>query len=186
MSAGRLTTGQRKLIDRLRTDHAELSKAVKAFLAREGKDTVGDLSIDEASRLIEGLQKIRREKNIPDIIHVSKKQVALIRSLQDGEERIRITQKFLKERALSDPEELALHDASLLIDSLLAAKAGTKEERMQSPITLKQLHFISSLLSSGKKSEIFSRYMKSVKKKTPEELSRSEARNLIDILLETR
>lgn len=183
---GKITPAQRKLIERLRTDHDVLASAVKKFLLENGVDSVGSLSIDEASRLLEVLQKLRKERNLPDIIHVTKKQIALIKSLQDGESRIRITTKFLKEHSLRDPEELTLHDASALIDSLLAAKAGTREERMQSPITLKQLHFIGSLSAQEKKKEILSRFLKKAKKKTPEELTRSEARSLIDLMLETR
>lgn len=183
---GKITSGQRKLIDRLRTDHAEIASTVKTFLTENGKDGIGDLSIDEASKLIESIQKLRKELNLPDIIHITRKQVALIRSLQDGEARISITRKFMKEHGVGEPEELALHDASSLIDQLLNAKAGTQEERMRSPITLKQLHFIESLTSQEKNKEKLTSFLKRVKKKTPEELSRTEARNLIDLLLETR
>lgn len=151
-----------------------------------GVDAVSDLAMDEASKLIELLKEVKKKHNLPDILHITSKQIALIRSLQDGEARIAITSKFLKEHDLQDPEQLSLQDASALINSLLAAKAGTKEERMQSPITLKQLHFIESLSSKEKKQEILSRFLKKVKKKDPGELNRSEARNLIDLLLETR
>lgn len=182
MTDSRLSTAQKKLIDRF-SDVKDGKKIIEKFLKEAEKKSVEDLTLQEASRLITRIKDNRIQapstKSSPTV-----KQIALIRSLQDGEERIRITAEYLRKTRITEVSELSVTQASELIDRLLIAKAGNKEERSMSPATMKQTRYIEKLLENEKFRKIIEELFRKFRKGSPDELTRKEAGEIIDRIIE--
>ncbi len=184
MSSSKISTAQKKLIDRF-SDAKDGKRIIEKFLKEVEKRTVADLTLQEASRLITRIKE-NKIQVVPLKSSPTLKQIALIRSLQDGEERIRITSEYLKKNGNIDISELSVSQASQLIDSLLTAKAGNKDERSMSPATMKQIRYIEKLLENEKFREIIEEYFRKHRKGSPDELTRKEAGEIIDRVIEIR
>ena len=182
MTDSRLSAAQKKLIDRF-YDAKDGKRIIEKYLKETEKKTVEDLTLQEASRLITRIKdnKIQTPstKTSPTV-----KQTTLIRSLQDGDERIRITADYLLKMGITEISELSVSQASQLIDRLLTAKAGTKEERSMSPATMKQIRYIEKLLENEKFRKTVEELFRKYRKKTADELTRKEAGEIIDRVIE--
>ncbi|MCL5804479.1 MAG: hypothetical protein M1306_04145 [Candidatus Thermoplasmatota archaeon] len=182
MTDSRLSAAQKKLIDRF-SDAKDGKRIIEKYLKETEKKTVEDLTLQEASRLITRIKDGRIQapstKTSPTV-----KQATLIRSLQDGDERIRITADYLRKMGITEISELSVSQASQLIDRLLAAKSGTKEERSMSPATMKQIRYIEKLLENEKFKKTVEDLLRKYRKKTADELTRKEAGEIIDRVIE--
>ena len=85
---------------------------------------------------------------------------------------------------ITEISELSVSQASQLIDRLLTAKAGTKEERSMSPATMKQIRYIEKLLENEKFRKTVEELFRKYRKKTADELTRKEAGEIIDRVIE--
>ncbi len=182
MTDSRLSAAQKKLIDRF-SAAKDGKRIIEKYLKETEKKTVEDLTLQEASRLITRIKDGRIQapstKTSPTV-----KQATLIRSLQDGDERIRITADYLRKMGITEISELSVSQASQLIDRLLAAKSGTKEERSMSPATMKQIRYIEKLLENEKFKKTVEDLLRKYRKKTADELTRKEAGEIIDRVIE--
>ena len=182
MANSKISAAQKKLIDRF-SDAKDGKRIIEKYLKETEKKTVEDLTLQEASRLITRIKdnKIQTPstKTSPTV-----KQTTLIRSLQDGDERIRITEDYLRKTGITGISELSVSQASQLIDRLLRAKAGTKEERSMSPATMKQIRYIEKLLENEKFRKTVEDLFRRYRKKTADELTRKEAGEIIDRVIE--
>jgi hypothetical protein len=182
MTDSRLSAAQKKLIDRF-SAAKDGKRIIEKYLKETEKKTVEDLTLQEASRLITRI-KDGRIQAPPTKTSPTVKQATLIRSLQDGDERIRITADYLRKMGITEISELSVSQASQLIDRLLAAKSGTKEERSMSPATMKQIRYIEKLLENEKFKKTVEDLLRKYRKKTADELTRKEAGEIIDRVIE--
>ena len=99
MTDSRLSAAQKKLIDRF-SDTKDGKRIIEMYLKETEKKTVEDLTLQEASRLITRI-KDGRIQAPPTKTSPTVKQATLIRSLQDGDERIRITADYLRKTGIT-------------------------------------------------------------------------------------
>jgi hypothetical protein len=179
------TRSQKNFLNKLSENSEERQEAIQVYLRDSGKGSIDELSISEASALIDKITKIKdpNEKSTGGP-SVSKKQLNFISNLQDTEERIAFTSKYLKSIGKKSTDELVIKEASTLIDSLMSLKSGTSKTEGSSDFkaTPKQINFLKSLQKSKKETDLTGDYLKKLKKVSLEELSRSEASELIEKL----
>lgn len=112
-----LTKKQREFIENLNTSPERMEITMK-YLRDWRKGSVEELTIDEASRLIEELKKVNVEST-KTLKMISQKQLKYLKSLAEDAGKLEVSIKFLKERNKSAFEELTSKEASELIDLLL-------------------------------------------------------------------
>ncbi len=183
MSNQTATKNQIEFIHKLEQASTERGTILEKFLNEKKVMDIDELSIDDASRLIEELKKIKTKED--NSSYATGKQIALLNKLQDTEERIALTEKFLDEKHKEAVNVLTIHEASELIDKLMKLPAGAKEESAGNLATGKQLKFIKSLQNSEKRLETARTFLIELKKSNIEELTRIEASQLIDSLKES-
>ena len=93
--ATKITAGQEKLIDKLSQVSNRNTETVSKFLEKNFKHSVSDLTMQEASRLIESLKKLQVNSETSNPPPATAKQIALLKRLQDGNERIQKLQQIL-------------------------------------------------------------------------------------------
>jgi|GEM_PF-2174031 uncharacterized membrane-anchored protein YjiN (DUF445 family) len=183
--ATKITVGQEKLIDKLRQESNRNAESVAKFLEKNFKHSVSDLTMQEASRLIESLKKLQVNSEISSNPPVTAKQIALLKRLQDGSERIQKLMQMLGKLKKDSINELTVPEASTVIDALISTKAGTNEERGRSPATEKQVRFLEKLYATDNNRTVIDGFLTRQRKKNLEELTRSEAGELLDRLVES-
>ncbi|MGC8515879.1 MAG: hypothetical protein ACP5OC_07090 [Thermoplasmata archaeon] len=183
--ASKITTGQGKLIEKLSQENNRYTEIIEKFLEKNFKHSVSDLTMQEASRLIETLKKLQVNSEISNPPLVSPKQIALLKRLQDGNERIQKLQQILGKLGKDGINELTVPEASTVIDALISTKAGSTEERGRSSATEKQVKFLEKLYANEKNRIVIDGYLARQRKKSLDELTRSEAGKLLDRLVET-
>ena len=183
--ATKITAGQEKLIDKLSQVSNRNTETVSKFLEKNFKHSVSDLTMQEASRLIESLKKLQVNSEISNPPPATAKQIALLKRLQDGNERIQKLQQILGKLRKDSINELTVPEASTVIDELISTKAGSTEERGRSPATEKQVKFLEKLYASENNQKVIDGYLARQRKKSLDELTRSEAGELLDRLVET-
>ncbi len=184
MAGTKISPGQLKLLEKLTAQNKGVLTEVNSFLKKSFKHEISDLSMTEASRLIEKIKSERKVEDIPP--PVTSKQLSLIKRLQDSEERISSTARYLSKVKKSSAEELTVREASSLLDELLKLKSGAPEERGRTPLTEKQLHLLERLYKQADTSSSIDEFLKKFRKKSLEELTRSEAGIILDRILEAR
>ncbi|MGP6220376.1 hypothetical protein [Caldiplasma sukawensis] len=112
-----LTKKQREFIENLNTSPERMEITMK-YLRNIKKGSVEELTLDEASNLIEELKKVNVETGRV-LKMISQKQLKYLKSLAEDSKKLEISIKFLKERNKSGFEELTSKEASELIDLLL-------------------------------------------------------------------
>ncbi len=183
--SGELTRSQKNFLNKLMEESSERLEASEKFMRNLGKGEISELSVQEASRLIDELQKIKTEGgssiggNGP-----TKKQKTFISNLQDSEERIAFTRKYLEKAGKKSVDELNVKEASALIDGLMEKKGDPERSRAQTDFqaTPKQINYIRSLQKSEKDQKTVTEYLKSIGKKSLDEITRTEASTIIEKL----
>ncbi len=176
---------QLNFINRLLAENPDRKKAMDIFLSESGKKSMEELSIPEASKLIDELRKIApkggdgRTSGKP---LATGKQIAFLTNLQNSEQRIAVAREFLKNHSKDSLNLLNMDEASELIEKLksMAVEKGTDTSGI--PVSQKQIKYIESLQKAEDKKEIAHLFLAKLKKKTVDELTRKEASQLIDLL----
>ena len=181
----KITAGQEKLIDKLSQASDKNTETISKFLEKNFKHSISDLTMQEASRLIESLKKLQINSEDSNPPPVTVKQIALLKRLQDGSERIQKLKQMLVKLKKDSINELTVPEASTVIDALISAKAGSTEERGRSPATEKQVKFLEKLYANENNRTVIDGYLARQRKKSLDELTRSEAGELLDRLVET-
>lgn len=183
MSNQTATKNQIEFIKKLEQASTERGTILERFLNEKKVMDVDELTIDDASKLIEELKKVKTDEDNKSF--ATGKQISLLNKLQDTDERIRTTEQFLDEKQKETVNILSVHEASELIDKLMKLPSGSKPDTAGSLVTNKQLNFIKSLQNSEKRLEVTRTFLIELKKSTIDELTRSEASALIDSLKES-
>ncbi len=114
-SEGNLTKKQQSFIQRLQ-DMEERVEATKSFLRECGKGGIDELSIKEASSLIDRLLSIRVGKRLSDV-PATDKQIGFIEKLTKSDKGNHL-EAFLKEFGKKSISDLTREEASKIINSL--------------------------------------------------------------------
>ena len=183
--SGELTRSQKNFLNKLMEASSERLEASEKYLKNIGKGEISELNVQEASRLIDELQKIKAEGgSMGGGSGPTKKQKTFISNLQDSEERIAYTGKYLKNIGKANVDELNVKEASALIDGLMEKKGDPDRARPQTDFqaTPKQINYIRNLQKSEKDQKIVSDFLKSAGKKSLDEITRTEASTIIEKL----
>ena len=179
------TRNQLNFISRLIGENPDRKKAMEKFLSESGKKSTEELSVPEASKLIDELRKIvpkGEEGKATGKPLATGKQIAFLTNLQNSEQRIAAAREFLKAHGKDSLNLLNMDEASELIEKLKSMAVEKGADNSGIPVSQKQIKFIESLQKSEDKKEIARLFMVKLKKKTVDELNRKEASQLIDLL----
>lgn len=176
------TKKQLDFIEKLRGASSEREEAVMKFLKSKEKANISELSVPETSDLIDRLKTIKVEGENISAGFATGKQISFLTNLQDTEERRSAAMKYLKNLGKASVNELAINEASELIDTLMKMPRGERLDASELAPTAKQLKFIQTLQKSPDGSGIASSYLKKLRKAQLEELTRKEASELIELL----
>lgn len=118
MSGGFATGKQISFLTNLQ-DTEERRSAAKNYLDNLGKDSVNELSINEASELIDTLMKMPRGERLDSSeMGPTSKQIKFIQSLQKNSDGTGVVSSYLKKLKKGSLEELSRKEASELIEKL--------------------------------------------------------------------
>ncbi len=176
------TKKQLDFIEKLRGASSEREEAVLKFLGSKEKTNIGELSVPETSELIDRLKAIKVEGENISAGFATGKQISFLTNLQDTEERRTTAREYLDQLGKTSVNELAINEASELIDTLMKMPRGERLDASELAPTPKQLKFIQSLQKSPNGTAVSSSYMKKIRKAMLEELTRKEASELIELL----
>ena len=182
MPPGKLTRSQKNFIDKLSEESPDKVEAVQHFLVEKGFGSIDELSVGDASVLIEKLKSTGSPANSRRVSNATKKQIAFIKNLQSSGERLEFTEKFLKEHGKGTLDEISMEEASILIDGLKNIRSGENTSSVSKPASPKQIDFIEKLQSTEREKKIVSEYLGKLKKDSIDDLSSSEASTLIEKL----
>ncbi len=184
--SGELTRSQKNFLNKLVEESAERLEASEKYLKTMGKGDISELTVQEASRLIDELTKIKVENGgrAGGTGGPTPKQKSFISKLQDSEERISFTKQFLERYDKKSVDDLDIKEASMLIDGLMDKKGDQDKSARQTDFqaTPKQVNFIRNLQKTERDQKIVEDFLKSAGKKTLEEITRTEASTLIEKL----
>lgn len=180
------TKKQLLFIDRLRSASEEREDGFQEVLKSLGKGDVSELDMKEASQVIDALKKIEVEGEAGGPGSPTDKQLSFLHNLQDSEERISATSKFLKKVDKKTMGNLTVSEASELIDSLTKIKGGPRVDTSSNPATEKQLFFINRLQNSDETKKQYRALMKKFGKEDPSDLTKGEASQIIEKMKEKR
>ena len=186
MTDPQATQSQLSFISKLRNASPERDEVYQKFLKESGKADAPELTMQEASTLIDEMKKVKLSGS--DIgtsgeeSFATGKQITFLTKLQDTDERKGAARKYLDESRKYSINALSTQEASKLIDILSGMKGVDRGDPTDSPATRKQLQFIKSLQGTDKRMDTTSGYLKELKKTDLSELTRKEASTLIDRL----
>ena len=119
------TKNQLSFIKKLRDAGYEGEETLQHYLHGKRKSRVSDLSVKEASELIEKLKSIHGTDNIGIVNkNATKKQIQFIMNLQDTHKNMETAKKYLAGLKKKRLEEITINEASGLIDMLKVIKGG--------------------------------------------------------------
>lgn len=176
------TRKQLDFIEKLRDASSEREEVVLKFLRSKEKGNVGELSVPETSELIDKLKAIKVEGENVSAGFATGKQISFLTNLQDTEERRSKAREYLQNLGRTSVNELAINEASELIDTLMKMPRGERLDASELAPTTKQLKFIQSLQKSPDGPGIVDAFLKKIRKGMLEELTRKEASELIELL----
>ncbi len=182
MADSTATKNQIEFIRKLCEDDSDREAKVTEYLNIKGKDEVKDLSMQEASELIDSLKKIKGPESDKKEVLATGKQISFITNLQDTEERKNLVSSYLAEKKKANINSLTMAEASSLIDRLMQLKGGPRTSSADNLATKKQIQFIKSLQDTDSKLKFALSYLKDLKKMSIEELTKKEASALIEKL----
>lgn len=176
------TKKQIDFINKLREASSEREETLQEFLRSREKSGVEELTVPETSDLIDALKKIKVEGEVTGGGFATGKQISFLTNLQDTEERRDAARDYLKNLGKESVNELAINEASELIDTLMHMPRGERLDASEMSPTSKQIKFIQSLQKTPNGSGTASAFLKKLGKGTLEELTRKEASELIEKL----
>ncbi len=177
------TRSQVNFINKLTESDSGRLEESENFLKHLGKGSISELSVPEASSLIDKLKNIHVAGEDTGGSGPTAKQIKFLGNLQDSEERIRYTAKFLSGIGKKTYSELSLSEASKLIDGLMGIKgSGSSGATKDFNVTPKQVSFIKNLQTTDHELKISAEFLTSLGKKDFDELTRTEASKLIEKL----
>lgn len=176
------TKKQLDFIEKLRNASPEREEAVLKFLSSKEKSNISELTVPETSELIDQLKTIKVEGENVSAGFATGKQISFLTNLQDTEERRSAARDYLNNLGKTSVNELAINEASELIDTLMKMPRGERLDASELAPTSKQLKFIQSLQKSPNGSDIASSFLKKIRKAMLDELTRKEASELIELL----
>lgn len=182
MADSTATKNQLEFIKRLREESTDRENILKEFLNSRGKDDVKDLTVPEASELIDSLKKIKSPASENKEILATGKQITFITNMQDTEERKNLIRSYLSEHKKETINNLSMPEASMLIDKLMQLKGGNSSSNTDNLATKKQIQFIKNLQDTDTRLKFAANYLKDLKKMSIEELTKKEASTLIEKL----
>lgn len=185
MATGGSTKSQMAYINRLLKTDMERNEIIEKFLLDRGKARVQELSVKEASELIDKLKSNSTGHTLNGMAggeSASEKQASFILALQTDEARKAYVNKFLEAGRKKSLQELSVKEASELISDLKAMPSMGTEERGNFLITPKQLRFIAVLEKKPGNSKTVTDYLTRARKGMVDELLSSEASELITML----
>jgi len=185
MTTGGSTKSQMAYISRLLKTDIERNEIIEKFLLDRGKARVQELSVKEASELIDKLKSNSTGHTVNGTAggeSASEKQASFILALQTDEARKSYVNKFLEAGRKKSLQELSVKEASELISDLKAMPSMRTEEQGNFLITPKQLRFIAVLEKKPGNSKTVADYLTRVRKGMVDELLSSEASELITML----
>ncbi|MGC8620091.1 MAG: hypothetical protein ACP5LA_06280 [Thermoplasmata archaeon] len=179
MVENKITKNQIEYIKKLEKGNEERGQKIKQFLKDKNKNSIEELTIKEASELIELIKKIKSD-NMGDL-YATGKQISFIENLQKNEHAEKLTENFLKNKNKETVNFLTMQEASELINELkkIIDKDGIQKERK---ITEKQLNYLKKLLKTEEKKELAYKFLTALNKNSIEDLTSKEASLLIDKL----
>ncbi len=114
------TRSQINFITKLREGSSEREDFIQKFLEEKAKDNVSQLSVPEASSLIDSLKKIKSENSSSpgEIKTATPKQIKFIKGLQNSSDKLEKSISYMKNLGKGDISELTVKEASGLIELL--------------------------------------------------------------------
>ncbi|MHB1708743.1 MAG: hypothetical protein ACYCT2_04625 [Thermoplasmataceae archaeon] len=176
------TGSQLSFITRLREASPEREEAFQKLIKEKGKPSVDDLTMQEASDLIDALKKIKVENDRSGSSYLTGKQLSYLQNLVRDPARSAESDRYLKEHGKEALNFLAMDEASELIDAMRNIKTETPENNSEKPASKKQIQFIKNLQTTDKHLEITRNYLEKLRKVSIDELTSKEASGLIDKL----
>ena len=181
MSSSGPTKNQISFIMKLRDSSPERNEKAQAILRSAGKGRVEELSVQDASKLIDELKKIKVE-NEKSSTHLTGKQLSFLQTLTRDENRKVESDKYLKMHRKEDLNFLSIEEASELIELLKDVKGEVSGNISDKPASPKQVKFIKGLQETEDSMEISRDYLADIRKKSLDELTSREASVLIEKL----
>jgi hypothetical protein len=175
------TKNQANFIEKLRNSSPEREESLLHYLADHDKETVNDLSLQEASEAIDAMKKIKVEGD-NSLSYLTGKQLSFLQSLTLDSARKGKAETFMKDRGKGGLNFLSLSEASELIELLKNTKPSDPSVSGGKMVSEKQVKFLNSLQDSDEKRDIGKKYLSGLKKKSLNELTSREASALIDLL----
>ncbi|MHB1708976.1 MAG: hypothetical protein ACYCT2_05830 [Thermoplasmataceae archaeon] len=182
MTDSQPTGSQFSFINRLREASPERENTFLDFLKERGKTNVTDLTMQEASELIDALKKIKVENDRSGSSYLTGKQLSYLQNLVRDPARSAESERYLKEHRKESLNFLAMDEASELIDAMRNVRVDTPENNSEKPASKKQVQFIKNLQTTDKHLEITKNYLEKLRKVSIDELTSKEASGLIDKL----
>lgn len=182
MPESTVTKNQLEYIKKLRQNGVDRNNRVLEFLRDKGKEDLDELTMQEASELIDSLRNIKGPDSEKKEIIATGKQITFITNLQDTEERKKLVSSYLSDCKKVSVNNLTMTEASALIDKLMQLKGGARPESTDSLATKKQIQYIKNLQGTETKLKFTTTYLKELKKMSIEELTKKEASALIEKL----
>jgi hypothetical protein len=176
------TAKQVEYIEKLINEETGRNEVMISFLNAQNVSDVSDLSVRSASELIDLLRGKKMEGssgNERTTRPATPKQISYIENLQRSEESRLHVQDFLKKVRKKSLIEIDSNEASDLIDYLKPISGSGRQDNVTVPATEKQLKFIRNLQKALPAKDQIESILKKLKKKSIEELTVTEASDMI-------
>ncbi len=174
------TEGQIDLISRLMEESVNANKHVTEYLSENGRGGVEELSMKEASQLIDELKKVSAKLLIER--YLTPKQLFFIDQLQDTQQKRDYTREFISQRTKKSINSLSTSEASELIAVLKSMRPPSEGEKLDAPITLDQIEMLNGLQDTEERRAVTDRFLNQILSKDMRDLTRQEADELIGLL----
>lgn len=175
-----LSEGQADMIARMRSISVERDRYVDSYLEGKGDRSIGELTMKEAKELIDELSRITEGVRIEH--YLTHNQMIYVDQLQDTAPRRNYTAEFLKMRDKKSIDSLSTSEASELIAVLKSMRPPSEGEKLDAPITLKQMEKIHEFQDTEERRAVTERFLGEVLSKGLLQLTRQEADELISML----
>ena len=177
-----ITKNQINFIKKLQESSELREEKLQVFLKSKGKANVDELTLREASEAIDLMKKIEVKGEKSSSPEATGKQINFISKMQDSEERVESTSKYLSSHGKSSINHLTMSEASELIDSLTKIRGDPVANATVTHATKKQIQFIKNLQDTDVRLETVKNFLSGIKKKSFDELTIKEASELIERL----
>lgn len=174
------TDGQMDIISLFMEESGIAREHVSEYLHRAGKAETDELSMKEASELIDELKRVSARILIDR--YLTPKQLIFIDQLQDTQQRRDYTGEFLSSRNKRSINSLSSSEASELIAVLKSMRPPNEGEKLDAPMTLDQIEVLNDLQNTEERRAVTDRFLNQTLGKDLKELTRQEADELIGLL----